>query len=168
MEGIRYVYFGDTRGISYHNGVVAVGYAYNPETKKMQYSVAFCSPNDRFIKRKARDIIKGRMKSGIYNESDATFDIPPKYADTIADIIKQFESSVEKFQLDENVGGNLNVSAVIKKWVLEGKDFNDDDIFGYINDYYYNLAIYTTNNDFPEFCGVSVPFWALTGLVKGR
>jgi hypothetical protein len=172
MEGLRYVYFGDTRGFAYHGGVVAVGYFYNPETKKMQYAVAFCSPNDRFYRRKAHAIIKSRMINGLYNESDLTYDIPPKYVDTIADIIAQFGAAVEKFNLEEyegeKIGGDINLANTIRGWIADGKEFGDEEIFSYISNHFYNSFRYASDRVFPDFCGVSVPFWALKGLVENR
>ena len=168
LKGMRYVYFGNTNGCQFHDGVVAVGYVFNPETKRMQYAVAFCSPNDRFSKPKAHTIINSRMTAGLYNESDNTFEIPPKYADTIADIIACFTAAVEKFQFDDPTTSYVSISRVIKEWVLAGKDFTDEDIYDAMANRYLNECAYVTLDVFPEFCGVNVPFWALSGIVQPR
>lgn len=163
MDGLRYVYFGDTSGTHYHNGVVAVGYWFNPETKKMQYAVAFCSPNDRFNRKKAHAIIKGRMKAGVFIETAEKFDIPPKYADTIADIINKFNESTASAK---NEIDNMKAEVVnkIKEWVLSGQEFTIGDIFYYLDQQDNELVSIIS----PTFCNVNVPLWALEDLVIGR
>ena len=56
---MRYIYFGKNKGGN-HNGIACVGYELEGE-RKMKMSFSFCSPNDRFSRKKAHAILDGRM-----------------------------------------------------------------------------------------------------------
>jgi hypothetical protein len=58
---LRYIYFGQKKDNSAHAGVTCIGYEFTEEGKAVNMAFAFCSPNDRFSKKKAHLIISGRV-----------------------------------------------------------------------------------------------------------
>lgn len=168
MESVRYVYFGDVSGANVHNGAVAVGYTYNKETKLMNYAVAFCNPFDKFVRATAHNIIKSRLKHKLIGTSASTYERPPLYADTIAEIIEQFNAAINGFS-DPMAGGKFpGIAETVKRWVAEGQEFGDEDIHQYIDKYFASWDSYVATVVRPKFCGVEIPFWALQDVVVNR
>jgi len=59
---MRYIYFGKEDNNKEH-GVTCIGYKFEGD-RGLRMSFCFCSPKDRFSKKKAHAIIEGRMSKG--------------------------------------------------------------------------------------------------------
>jgi len=96
-KDIRYIYFGKKVSSVNGSGVVSVGYSYNSDLGKMLYSVAFCSPNDRFVKDKSRRIINARFDNNMTEQSVTSFDKKPVFRAVVRDVIEKFATEPVKF-----------------------------------------------------------------------
>lgn len=62
MSEIKYIYLGNQKGTT-HDGVISIGYTLDGNI--VNYAVAFCSKNDRFVKKISHKIISGRIATDI-------------------------------------------------------------------------------------------------------
>ena len=63
MTNARFIYFRDNLEATNHNGIICAGY--RDEEDVCLIAFAFCSPEDRFEKKIARDIINNRFDNDI-------------------------------------------------------------------------------------------------------
>jgi hypothetical protein len=96
MTNLRYVYIrNDQHNQVSHSkiGSLSFGYRWNNETKTLDVTAAFCSPKDRFNKKKARMILNGRMNSDRFVQIFTVIhnDVKePKYMDVVEAIRDSF------------------------------------------------------------------------------
>ena len=64
----RYVYFGRDKKGNGHKGVVCVGYKVDASGTVLRLAVAFCSPEDTFVKKESHARINARINSGAYED----------------------------------------------------------------------------------------------------
>lgn len=64
----RYVYFGRDKQGNGHKGVVCVGYKVDESGTVLRLAVAFCSPEDTFVKKESHARINARINSGAYED----------------------------------------------------------------------------------------------------
>lgn len=83
---IRYVYMRDF----VDGSALSIGFMYDNAEKMFEYTVGFCSPRDRFSKKKAHKIIEGRLgaKCSIRFHNDTDL----KYGEAIREIMKTYDA----------------------------------------------------------------------------
>lgn len=87
-----YHYFGTV-------GRIAIGYNYDLKTEQLTFAFAFCSPNDRFLKSTAREILDSRLANLAVNEHFQMY-VPsdkgrcPKRTDLLAIIFAEYSKLI--------------------------------------------------------------------------
>lgn len=81
---MRYVYIRPDK--TSKGPVVSIGYCIN-DKKELLATAAFCSPQDRFCKKTARNIINGRMNANKYIIINNGYDREPKYQDAVDELV---------------------------------------------------------------------------------
>ena len=88
---MRYIYFGRFKGMADHKGITCVGYEFE-DNKKMKMSFAFCSPEERFSRKKAHTILNGRMQNDQVVTAN-TQEKPMKYEEVTA-MVRDFINAI--------------------------------------------------------------------------
>lgn len=83
---VRYVHFRNFTD----NSAISIGFTYNPDSSEFTYAVAFCSPKDRFAKKKAHKILEGRL--GSFRSLRIRSDVDLKYHDAIERIKQDYNA----------------------------------------------------------------------------
>ncbi len=127
----RYVYFGRNKENNNHGGIVCVGYRVDDSGTVLRLSVAFCSPEDVFVKKESHERILARMDKGAFE--DLVKDIEEISADN------PLFSDMKYEEIIDIIVTALN-SAIPADWA---------DYKSYLNN----------KKPYPKFARIKLPWW---------
>jgi hypothetical protein len=136
---IRFIYFRENKDNSNHNGIVCAGYQYKKEDKSLDIGVSFCNPVDRFSRKRAHAIIKGRLEN---NTKITIKDIKerPKYSDVVNYVVEMMVDALSVLHFE------LGSTNTLKDMVAKGID----------------------EKTYPKVAGVKIPIWLPNSIKKAE